>query len=439
VTFNLPAAADSDIAASTPDSLWRGAAMNLVARVLAVLFGLAILVVVARQGPAVQGAFSLFVAIESALLALGSGLGLLLAREAAQAQQPLALSRLRNVLATAVAAGVLASLVLLAASGVSARDPYRSLWLLALAAPFLLLAPTAIGLWMGQGRLIALNTVQVASPALALGALALAPAIGATGLLGALGAWAIARAVVGFGAAGWALTGAATATGATTPPQTGGRDAVRFVAMVAVANIVSLANYRATLFVVERMEGLASAGVYSVAVQVAELLWLLSWAVTVTAYSSIGTRDATSAAAATLRAVRLGLGATLVVAPLLAVAAWLVLPALLGQEYRASLTPLFFLLPGVAAYSAASGLSAYYTQHRGLPHWAAGIAGLSLVLTMALAAWTVPRWGVSGAAVATSLSYLVAIGVAFGIFLRDTGLSWAALWRNDRARMAGAT
>ena len=63
-----------------PPSLARGAALNLAARLATVALGLAILVTVARLGPAVQGGFALFVAIESALLTLFSGLGLLLAR-----------------------------------------------------------------------------------------------------------------------------------------------------------------------------------------------------------------------------------------------------------------------------------------------------------------------------------------------------------------------
>jgi O-antigen/teichoic acid export membrane protein len=421
-------------------ALWLGTTLNFASRVSTMLLGLAILALVARQGANVQGAFSVFVAIEGVMLALGSGLGLLLAREAAQAQGALQARRQHRVLAVSVAAGVLAALLLALASRLSVDDPYRSLWVLALAAPCLLLAPTTNGLWMGQGRLVALNVAQVASPALALGMLALAPALGFAGLLGVLAAWALARAVVGVGTAGWAVIHPNVVARETlTAVPTARRDARRFVALIALANVVSLANYRATLFLVERVHGLVATGVYSVAVQVAELLWLLSGAVTVSAYSGIGTRDTDAAVATTLRAVRMGLGATLAAAPLLGLAAWLVLPAVLGEAYRESLVPLLLLLPGVAAYAAASGLSAYYTQHRGHPHWAAGIAGLSLALTLMIAAWTVPHWGVLGAAVATSVAYLIAIGIGFGLFARDAGLRWSALWRGSDVRLTRPT
>jgi O-antigen/teichoic acid export membrane protein len=301
----------------------------------------------------------------------------------------------------------------------------------------LLLAPTISGLWLGQGRLVALNVAQVASPALVVAMLLLAPRFGISGLVGMLAAWAAARAAVGMGTAAWGVTQLGAAPDAPVP--TAKRDAWRFVSLIAVANVVSLANYRATLFLIERVNGLEAAGIYSVAVHVAELLWLLSWAVTVSAYSRIGTRDAAAAVALTLRAVRAGLVATFVAAPLLGLAAWFALPAVLGDAYRASLMPLALLLPGVAAYAAASGLSAYYTQHRGRPHWAAGIASLSLALTLATAAWTIPRWGASGAAVATSVSYVIAIAVAFRLFARDAGLRLSVLWHGDPRRFPQAT
>jgi O-antigen/teichoic acid export membrane protein len=201
--------------------------------------------------------------------------------------------------------------------------------------------------------------------------------------------------------------------------------------VIGATNLISLLNYRATLFLLERQGGLAEAGVYSVAVQVAELLWLLSSAVTVSAYHRIGAPDAAQAAATTLRAVRFNLGATLAAAPLLYLASRWALPWALGPAYAAALHPLALLLPGIAGYAAASSLSAYYTNHHGRPQWSAGIAGLSLALTLAIAAWSIPRFGAAGAALATSLAYTVAIAVALRAFLRDAGLPWRALWGTD--------
>lgn len=413
-------------------SLARGAALNLAARATAVALGLGILVVVARQGPAVQGAFALFVAIESALLTLFSGLGLLLAREVSHRQAapaPLLAALLRAALGLGLAAGVLLGV----AGAWAEADPYRHLGLLAWAAPCLLLVPTASGLWLGQGRMGPLNAPQVAAPALVLAALLVLTHAGPAAIGAVLAAWVGGKALVGVATAGAAVRDAGRAA-----PDAGVlRAQWRFVAVIGATNLLSLLNYRATLFLLERQAGLAQTGLYSVAVQVGELLWLLSSAVTVSAYHRIGAPDADAAARTTLRAVRINLLATLAAAPLLFVVASLALPWALGAAYAAALQPLLLLLPGIAAYAAASSLSAYYTNHRGRPQWSAGIAGLSLGLTLAIAAWSIPRHGAAGAALATSLGYGAAIVVALGRFFRDTGLPWTALFTGPQTRQSG--
>jgi O-antigen/teichoic acid export membrane protein len=265
-------------------------------------------------------------------------------------------------------------------------------------------------------------------------------------LFAVLAVWVAAKAIVGVGTAllAWrdaradagqtgstAGSAAQDAANAVDGARAGGianpSGAMHFVATVAVTNLVSLLNYRATLFIVEREAGLAATGVYSVAVQVAELLWLLSSAVTVSAYHRIGAPDSVTAARTTLAAVRFNLMATLLSAPLLYLGAAFAVPVWLGEAYVPALLPLALLLPGVAAYAAASSLSAYYTNHRGRPQWSAMIAGLSLGLTLAIALVAVPRHGAAGAAAATSLAYAIAIVFALRSFLRDAGLPWRSL------------
>ena len=100
-------------------ALPKAALGNLIAKLMLVGLGLAITVTVARHGPKVQGAFALFVAVESALLTLFSGLGLWLARQISQqtdGRQAKALPMLRGVLRAAVALGLLAAGVLVAVS-----------------------------------------------------------------------------------------------------------------------------------------------------------------------------------------------------------------------------------------------------------------------------------------------------------------------------------
>jgi O-antigen/teichoic acid export membrane protein len=342
------------------------------------------------------------------------------------------------MLRVALLLGVAAAGVPALVAAFSSSAPYRQLWLLALAAPLLLLVPTASGLWLGQGRLVLLNAPAVATPAVVLLLLALMQAAGwqpQPALLTVLVAWVLGKSLIALLTA-WAATREAAAPLAPALPW---RRHVRFVAAVGVANVISLLNLRLMLFVVERSHGLAEAGVYSVAVQIAELLWLLSSAVTVSAYHRIAGADTAQAARLTLHALRMGLALALLAAPLLGALSWVLLPLVLGPQYDAARVPLLLLLPGVALYAGASSLSAFHTNQQGRPQWSARVAALSLVLTVLIAAWSVPRFGGIGAALATSLAYSVAFVWALRGFLRDQRLRWDALFRPAAApQSAGA-
>jgi O-antigen/teichoic acid export membrane protein len=447
-----PAPSPSPLPPAAVARLGRGASLHVAARVLSLALGLALLLWVARLGPAVQGALALVMALDALLVAAGSGLGLWLARAAAS-QHGAALQRLvGRTLGLAVAAGTGAALGLSAAAAATQAAPWAPLGALALAVPVLLCVPTATGLWLGQGRLLAHNLPAVATPALVLVLLAALPATRAAlaggagspaaGSIEAIAAvllcWALARAAVGLGCAAWALArpgGGVHAPAAPTPPASPAtapmpwREIGRFTLTVGAANALSLLNLRATLFLLERWHGLETAGVYAVAVQVAELLWVLSAAVSVATYHRLA-GDPAVAARLALHALRLGVALAGAAALPLALAAGAVLPALLGPDYAASVLPLLLLLPGVVMYAGASALSAFHTHALGRPQWAARVAALSLVLTVTIGVFTVPRWGAAGAAVATTLAFSAAMGLALHGFLTGPhGPGWRALWR----------
>lgn len=408
-------------------SLVRGTAINLAARLLSMALVLAITAVAARLGTAVQGAFALFTSVEGVLLALFSGFGIALARRVSHhGEQPRAL--LGAMVLACLALGTVAAALLL---GIALLGPpaYRMLWLLALAAPLLLLAPNLAGVWLGEGRMAPMAAVSLAPPLLALAGLLLA----GPSLAGVLSAWVVAKVLVGL-----AVLLLMLRAGRLGVP---GIDALRaeapFIATIGLTNLIGLLNYRVGLFVIERLLGLSATGVYSIAVIVAELLWFVSGSVTQAVYGRIGTRDRTQAAATTLRVVRLSLLALLAVAPLLALAAVLLIPLVLGEAYRASLPLLAWLLPGALVFGAASALSAYFTNHAGRPQVPARVAAVSLVLNATLSLTLVPLMGMAGAALAASLSYGASVLLLLRLFLRHAGLPVRSLWQREPVALRG--
>ncbi|MCE2915186.1 MAG: polysaccharide biosynthesis C-terminal domain-containing protein [Rubrivivax sp.] len=422
------------------DSVARSTAINLFARIGSVLAVLALVAWTARLGPAEQGAFALFTSVEATMLALCSGLGVALARVPARADDGVALDARRGAALGCLLLGTAAT-PLLWALALHGGAAYQHLWLLALAAPLLLLTPNLSGWWLGQGRMRPLAWATLLPPALALLAVAGSALAGVRGLLAVLLAWVLAKVLVGGGLA-LALLAAPAAAGpdaqsfqlsawlaAWRRAACWLRGQAGFVLTIGLTNLVSLLNYRVGLFVVERMLGLAATGVYSIAVVVAELLWFVSSALTQAVYGRLGATDRTAAAALTLRVLQLSLLALVLLAtPLLAVAAWL-LPALLGPAYAPVWGLLALLLPGVVLFGGASALSAYFTQHLGQPQVPAQVAALSLAINLGLSLLWVPAHGAAGAAAAASIAYATTMALLAWRFVRAAGWPLAALWR----------
>lgn len=408
------------------DSVARGTLINLGSRTATVALGLAITWTTARLGTQQQGSFALFTAVEAALLTLFSGLGMALARRISHhGERPTRLAG-ATVVASMVLGGLAAGALLALAAW--APQTYGPVWILALAAPLLLVAPNLGGIWLGLGRMRAMALIALGAPGLTLLGIGVAfVALPGLRIEHVLWAWVVARVCVSASV----LLAARRCGWLGRPDFAALATQGRFVAAIGVTNLIGLLNYKVDLFLVQHFLGLSATGVYSIAVIVAELLWFLSSSVTQAAYARIGTRDAGQASRIVVRVVQCSFAALLVAAPLLWWTAALALPWLLGDAYRESLPPLAILLPGVLAFGAASALSAYFTNHAGRPLIPAALAGLSVLINVALSCLLIPRLGIIGGAIATSVSYAVAIAASFWVFVRLSGTSWRTLLRPD--------
>jgi O-antigen/teichoic acid export membrane protein len=400
----------------------RGTLINLATRSAAVAAVLVITTLVARISPEAQGVFALFTSVEGVLLALLSGFGIALARRVSHHEEAAPRGWIGAMVLACVALGLVAAIALWALAR-HGGEAYRWLWLLALAAPLLLLPPNLAGWWLGQGRMAPMARVSLAPPCLTLVALGGLAVLGVGGVGPVLAAWVGAKVLVAI-----ALLGVFRRAALLSRPDAAAlRADAGFIVTIGLTNLIGLLNYRVGLFVVEQQLGLAATGVYSIAVVVAELLWFVSGSLTQAVYGRIGTPDGARAAATAARVARLGVGLLLLVAPLLWLAAWALLPRLMGEAYRASLVPLALLLPGALLFGGASALSAWFTNHAGRPQVPARVAALSLLVNGVLAVLLVPHLGPAGAALAASVAYTLTVVVLAALFVRKAGVAWRTL------------
>jgi O-antigen/teichoic acid export membrane protein len=163
----------------------------------------------------------------------------------------------------------------------------------------------------------------------------------------------------------------------------------------------------------------ADLGRYAIAVSLTLLPIPLASAIGYVAFPRLAAQR--TASSATLRLQRLavfssaGLTAALLL-PLALVAHWMV-PFVFGPAYQGAVPLLWILTPG-AIFLACGGVVSDLLRGRNRPIVVAWSQGLAAVFTVALLIALLPVVGVYGAAIASTLSY----GVALGVMLR-------CLWR----------
>jgi len=273
------------------------------------------------------------------------------------------------------------------------------------------------GVLLGLGRVRLWNVIQTLPPLLTFVAM-LAIVVGLKGgVEGAVLAWTIAHALTAV----FAL--AATRDVWQPMPLTRllelyDRPLARLALTMGAVQVVNLIAYRIELIVLDRDRGVGGVGVYSIAVQTGEMLWLIAGAlaasVTAPAMREDDRRAASLIARSGLKALAYTAGAAVVVG----VAAPSVIPALLGHAFDGAARPLHFLLPGIVAYAPVTILVVYVSVKRGRPHLSLAVSALGMLVTLVAAVLLIPHHGAVGAAGASTLGYLAGAALSWTILLR---------------------
>lgn len=197
-----------------------------------------------------------------------------------------------------------------------------------------------------------------------------------------------------------------------------------FTFRVGGANTLSFLNYRVDAFMVKRLIGFQALGIYTIAVAVWEMLWVVSRAVTTACYGRLGRGSENEASQLASRAMRQTAAALIVGAAGMAIAGVLLIPAFFGSAFPGAVPALLVLLPGNMVFGVGSILAAYFTNHKGRPEISIVLAGLSALTSFIFCLLLIPRFGLLGAALASSISYIVSIAVGYAWFIRVAHVSW---------------
>jgi O-antigen/teichoic acid export membrane protein len=190
---------------------------------------------------------------------------------------------------------------------------------------------------------------------------------------------------------------------------------IRLGVKLSLSAFMGLANARLDVLVMTIFLGSRDIGLYTAANSAMLPIVSIPAAIAVMTTSSVArlqAEDGTEGAVEAIwRSSRQSLALSLVGGGVLAVAAPVLIPALVGNAYRPSI-PIIWIL--IAGYVARSVMAVVVAGANGMrrPRVGYGSEGIGLVVTVALLPLLLPRWGITGAAVTSSVSYCLSAAIS---------------------------
>lgn len=187
------------------------------------------------------------------------------------------------------------------------------------------------------------------------------------------------------------------------------RFATPYAAKSYVGQATSMFFLRADVFFLNYFAGPAAVGIYSVATNLAEKLWMLSNPVSNAVYGLITgaeRHDAVRLTTLTSRALLILNGAAAILLFLIAIP---LVPIIYGLQFANATLYLGLLLPGVVVFAVCQPYGLYFSGQLGRPGVTSSLLSLMMVLSALLYVTLIPPMGASGAALGSTLAYSTAL------------------------------
>jgi O-antigen/teichoic acid export membrane protein len=202
------------------------------------------------------------------------------------------------------------------------------------------------------------------------------------------------------------------------------------------ASLLAFLVLRSDLMLVQGYLGSASTGVYSIAVQFADLLLVLPVAIGTLLFPRVAAAPSSETAVFTALVSRHAVLAVTAACAALAVAIPWAIPLLFGDAFAGAVPCLWILLPGVWCM-AVQGILANDLAGRDYPAFLPWMWLVLLVVNVALNLALLPAIGVAGAALSSTVAYALSLVLVARHWLRRfPGVSARSLFVLDRDEIA---
>lgn len=200
-----------------------------------------------------------------------------------------------------------------------------------------------------------------------------------------------------------------------------------------IGTLASRASIRLDQFVVGFVESPGALGIYRIAVMIAEMLWMVPDAVNIPLFNRVSrTASLKERVDVVSRSHRLLIAVVTVLALAMFAVCWWAIPLVLGVEYIDARWLLGLLIPGAVALVTPRFLGMFFNAS-GKPEKASFIQVVGAIASLVGYLTLIPWLGVSGAAIATSIAYIVTAVTARRMFVSAAGPNRVRLFRATRA------
>ncbi len=191
------------------------------------------------------------------------------------------------------------------------------------------------------------------------------------------------------------------------------------------SNVVAFFNYKADMFLANMFLGPGAVGIYAIAVALGERLWLIPQAVGTVLFPRLSQLAADPLSRTTLTPIvaRSVFSLTLVVAGALAAVSKPATVLIFGEVYVAALVPLWIMMPGFVL-AAISQVLANDIAARGRPELNMITSVVSLAVNICANLTLIPRLGLQGAALSTTISLAMNTFLKLVLYSRLSGNTW---------------
>lgn len=202
-----------------------------------------------------------------------------------------------------------------------------------------------------------------------------------------------------------------------------GRNLINYGYKAHLSNILAFVNNRADMFLISYFIGPAAVGVYAVAVSITEKLWLFSGAISTVLLPRLSqlSSDEEKRNALTPLIARWSLWLTFFAALILAAVGELIVGVIFGQSFLKAYIVIVWLLPGVVL-GACSMVLANDMAARGRPELNLATSWISVSINVIGNIILIPRFGIAGAAAATSFAYVINMMMRLAMHSHFTGV-----------------